>query len=315
MPHDLLRNGDGRFWRGNLHCHSSRSDGQREPERVAAAYQEAGYDFIALSDHFEERYGWSITDTRALRTRDFSTLIAAELSSGPWEEPRTYWVSAVGLPTELDPPPAADPAEVIRRVHGGGAFVVLLHPALNHLPVQASGHLPAFHAVDAVEIYNHSTFGSAPDRADGAYMVDGLLDRGRHVMLTAGDDAHFAFPADRFGGWIEVWAEELDPVALLASLRAGAYYSTQGPRLERLQRDGDRLEAATSAVQAIAVGGPGDRMAGRHDLAGRERRAGQPRDLRPLRVQGLVLPRHRDRRRRSARVEQPDLALARGQVR
>ena len=130
MPHDLLRNSDGRFWRGNLHCHSNRSDGQWEPERVAAAYREAGYDFIALSDHFEERYGWSITDTRALRTRDFSTLIAAELSSGPWEEPRTYWVSAVGLPPELDPPPAADPAEVIRRVHGGGAFIVLLHPAL-----------------------------------------------------------------------------------------------------------------------------------------------------------------------------------------
>ena len=228
MPHDLLRNGDGRFWRGNLHCHSNRSDGQREPARVAAAYREAGYDFIALSDHFEKRYGWRITDTRALRTRDFSTLIAAELSSGSWDEPRTYWVSAVGLPTELDPPPAADPAEVIRRVHGGGAFVVLLHPALNHLPVQASGHLSAFDAIDAVEIYNHSTFGSAPDRADGAYMVDGLLDRGRHVMLTAGDDAHFAFPADRFGGWIEVWAEELDPVALLASLRAGAYYSTRG---------------------------------------------------------------------------------------
>ncbi|MFL5974832.1 MAG: hypothetical protein ACJ76G_06800 [Solirubrobacterales bacterium] len=89
-------------------------------------------------------------------------------------------------------------------------------------------------------------------------MVDGLLDRGRHVMLTAGYDAHFAFPADRFGGWIEVWAEELDPVALLASLRAGAYYSTQRPRLERLQRDGDRLEAAPSAVQAIALGGPGE---------------------------------------------------------
>ncbi len=90
-------------------------------------------------------------------------------------------------------------------------------------------------------------------------MVDGLLDRGRHVRLTAGDDAHFAFPADRFGGWIEVWAEELDPAALLVSVRAGAYCSTRGPRLERPQRDGDRLEAATSAVQAIALGGPGDR--------------------------------------------------------
>ncbi|MFL5851456.1 MAG: hypothetical protein ACJ77G_03095 [Solirubrobacteraceae bacterium] len=59
-------------------------------------------------------------------------------------------------------------------------------------------------------------------------MVDGLLDRGRHVMLTAGDDAHFAFPADRFGGWIEVWDEELDPVALLASLRAAPITPRRG---------------------------------------------------------------------------------------
>jgi len=137
--------------------------------------------------------------------------------------------------------------------------VVLLHPALNHLPVEAAGRLPAFGALDAVEIYNHSTYGSAPDRADGAYMVDGLLDRGRHISIAAGDDAHFAFPADRFGGWIEVWAEDLEPDALLASLRAGTYYSTQSPRLERLERDGDRLEVATSPVRAIALGGPGDR--------------------------------------------------------
>jgi hypothetical protein len=67
MARDLLHSGDGRFWRGNLHCHSDRSDGMWAPERVAAAYREAGYDFIALSDHFEERYGWRVTDTRDLR--------------------------------------------------------------------------------------------------------------------------------------------------------------------------------------------------------------------------------------------------------
>jgi hypothetical protein len=259
MPHDLPPTGHGRFWRGSLHCHSSRSDGHWEPDRVADAYRDAGYDFIALSDLFEERYGWRITDTRGLRTGDFTTLMAAELSSGPWDEPLTYWVSAVGLPAALDPPPAEDPAEVIRCARALGAFVVLLHPAVNHLPVEAADRLPAFDALDAVEIYNHSTYGCAPDRADGAYMVDGLLDRGRHISIAAGDDAHFAFPADRFGGWIEVWAEDLDPDALLASLRGGTYYSTQSPRLERLERDGDRLEVATSPVHAIALGGPGDR--------------------------------------------------------
>ena len=172
MARDLLRRGEGRFWRGNLHCHSDRSDGLRAPHEVAAAYREAGYDFIALSDHSEERYGWRITATRDLRSGDFTTLLAAELSSGPWEERMVYWVSAVGLPLDFNPPRAGDPPEAIRRAQNAGAFLVLLHPGLNNLPLDAVDRLPAFDAIDAVEIYNHNTFGSAPDRADGAYLVD-----------------------------------------------------------------------------------------------------------------------------------------------
>jgi hypothetical protein len=259
MARDLLRSGEGRFWRGNLHCHSDRSDGLCDPQAVAAAYREAGYDFIALSDHFEERFGWRITDTRDLRTGDFTTIPAAELSSGPWSERNTYWVSAVGLPLDFDAPPTGDPAEVIPRAHDAGAFVVLLHPGLNNLALDTIDRLPGFDSVDAVEIYNHNTFGSHPDHADAAYMVDGLLERGRRILVNAGDDAHFAFPGDRFGAWVEVWAKTLEPSALLAGLRSGFYYSTQGPRIERLELDGRRLHVSTSPAHAIALGGAGDR--------------------------------------------------------
>ena len=259
MAHDLLRRGEGRFWRGNLHCHSDRSDGLRAPADVADAYRNAGYDFIALSDHFEERYGWRITDTRDLNASGFTTILAAELSSGAWSERTTYWVSAVGLPLDFEPPPADDPAEAIGRARAERAFVVLLHPGLNNLPLEVTDGLPGFDAVDAVEIYNHNTFGSNPDRAHGEYMVDGLLERGRRILVNAGDDAHFAFPGDRFGGWVEVWAETLDPPALLTGLESGSYYSTQGPRIERLELDGDRLRISTSPAHAIALGGAGDR--------------------------------------------------------
>jgi len=256
---DLLRSGEGRFWRGNLHCHSDRSDGIRAPGEVVAAYRDAGYDFIALSDHFEERYGWRITDTCNLRTDDFTTIVAAELSSGPWSERTTYWVAAVGLPVDFAAPPADDPAEAIGRAQDAGAFVVLLHPGLNNLAVEAVDRLPAFEAVDAVEIYNHNTFHSQPDRADGAYMVDGLLERGRQIAITAGDDAHFEYPGDRFGGWVEVWAESLEPATLLASLKSGSYYSTQGPEIRSLDRDGEQVHVATSPVHTIALGGGGGR--------------------------------------------------------
>jgi hypothetical protein len=256
---DLLRPGEGRFWRGNLHCHSDRSDGMRTPREVVAAYRDAGYDFIALSDHFEEQYGWHITDTRDLRADDFTTLVGAELSSGPWSDRTTYWVAAMGLPVDFDTPPIGDPAETIGWAHDAGAFVVLLHPGLNNLPLGVVDRLPAFEAVDAVEIYNHNTFRSQPDRADGAYMVDGLLERGRRMSITAGDDAHFEYPGDRFGGWVEVWAESLEPAALLAGLKSGSYYATQGPEIRRLDRDGEQLQVATSPAHTIALGGAGDR--------------------------------------------------------
>jgi hypothetical protein len=48
MARDLLKNGEGRFFRGNLHCHSNRSDGLWEPEEVVGAYRDAGYDFVCL---------------------------------------------------------------------------------------------------------------------------------------------------------------------------------------------------------------------------------------------------------------------------
>jgi hypothetical protein len=70
-----------------------------------------------------------------------------------------------------------------------------------------------------------------------------------------GDDAHWLHPRDRFGAWVEVRAERLDPDALLRALRAGAYYSTQGPRIEDVRVEGDRVHVRCSPARAIALTG------------------------------------------------------------
>ncbi len=38
-------------YKGNLHTHTTCSDGVRSPEEAIAAYREAGYDFLAITDH------------------------------------------------------------------------------------------------------------------------------------------------------------------------------------------------------------------------------------------------------------------------
>jgi hypothetical protein len=267
---DLLKDGrEGRFYRGNLHCHSNRSDGLLEPEEVVGAYRAAGYDFLCLSDHFEAEYGWQVVDTRPFREEGFTTILGAEISSAPWEDRNTYWVTAVGLPLDFSEPTPDDHAGAIRKAADLGAFVVMLHPGLNNLPLVTADGLPALEAVHAVEVYNHNcAMAALPDRAFGAYMLDGLLERGRRVLVNAGDDAHFGHPRDRFGGWVEVHSDRLDPDALVESMKSGRYYSTQGPALRELIRDGDRLRVETSAVYAISLGGGGDRW-----LSGSERHA------------------------------------------
>ncbi len=260
MAQDLLKDGDGRFFRGNLHCHSDRSDGKRSPESVGGAYRDAGYDFLCLSDHFEAEYGWRITDTRPLRDEGFTTIVGAELSSAPWEDRHAFWVTAAGLPADFGAPPENDHAEAITRANDAGAFVVMLHPGLNNLPLAAAEKLPALGAVHAVEVYNHHLATLAhPDAANGAYMLDGLLEGGRRLLVNAGDDAHFDDPKDRFGGWIEVHCERLDPDLLLDSLKAGRYYSTQGPALRELRVEGDKLHVETGEAYAISLTTGGDR--------------------------------------------------------
>jgi hypothetical protein len=269
VARDLLKNGEGRFFRGNFHCHSTRSDGLREPEAVIDAYRDAGYDFICLSDHFEAEYGWQITDTHPLRDDTFTTILGAELSSAPWEERTCFWVTAAGLPLDFAAPPENEHAEAIRRAAELGAFVILLHPGLNNLPLAAADGLPSLDAVHAVEIYNHHLATvTNPDGAYGAYMLDGLLEGGRRLLVNAGDDAHFDDPKDRFGGWVEIHCDRLDPQALLRSLKAGRYYSTQGPSFRELLLDGQRLRVETSEAYAITLNGGGDRW-----QSGRERTA------------------------------------------
>jgi len=236
---------------------------------VANAYRDAGYDFICLSDHFEAEYGWQITDTRPLRDGNFTTILGAELSSAPWEERDCYWVTAAGIPLGFEAPPADDHAEAIRRAGNLGAFVIMLHPGLNNLPLAAADRLPSLEAVHAVEIYNHhlSTL-SRPDGANSAYMLDGLLEEGRRLLVNAGDDAHFDDLKDRFGGWVEVHSDQLDPEALLRSLKAGHYFSTQGPSFHELLLDGEQLRVETSEVYAITLSGGGDRWQSAEERTG-----------------------------------------------
>ena len=253
----------GRFWRGNLHTHSNLSDGALPLDRAVEAYKDAGYDFVQMSEHFIERYRWPLADTRPYRSNRFTTLIGAELHAMATGVGELWHIVAAGLPLDFEPPaPEETGPELAARAAAAGAFVGIAHPAWSQLTIEDGIALDAAHAV---EIYNHGCFVEV-DRGDGSYLLDQLLRQGRRLTAFATDDAHFKTD-DAFGGWVHVRAESLDPEALLAALKTGHYYSSQGPQIHELAIDGDELWVASSPVNAIGVVGHNSRSAGRYGRA------------------------------------------------
>lgn len=244
----------GRFYKGNLHTHSTHSDGRREPAEVAAIYREAGYDFIALTDHFLPHYDFPIVDTRGLRGNGFTTLIGAELHAPALGNGERWHLLAVGLPFDFAPVAQAETGpELAARAAAAGAYVAIAHPAWYGLTVEDALSVEAAHAV---EVFN-TTCRYEGDRGDGWHLADLLLARGKRLLACATDDAHFADRPDTFGGWVMVRAERPEPGLLLDALKAGHYYSSQGPDFTNIAVVGDELRVACSPVREIYAVGRG----------------------------------------------------------
>ncbi len=245
--------GPGRFFKGNLHTHSTRSDGAHDPAMVCALYRDAGYDFLALTDHFMARYGFPVTDTRPFRTNRFTTILGAEVHTGATELGELWHILAVGLPPDFAPtPPDQTGPALAARCAAAGAFVAIAHPSWNGLTMADADSITAAHAV---EVYNH-TSAVKTDRGDGWWMLDALLARGRRLLACAVDDAHFKF-ADGFGGWVMVKATSREPEALVEALKAGRYYSTQGPEIHALTVSRDEVVVECSPATTIVALGRG----------------------------------------------------------
>ena len=258
----------GRFWRGNLHTHSTRSDGVLDPDEVCRRYRAEGYDFIALTDHFLGQYRFPVTDTLPYRDESFTTILGAELHSGAQENGELWHILAVGLPADFAPPdsPSFLPVdgqetgpEIAARARDAGAFVAIAHPQWSGLTLADARSIEAAHAV---EIYNHGC-ATGCDRPDGLHTLDLLLTEGRRLTLCATDDAHFSEP-DHFGGWVMVKAQQNDPDQLLTALKAGDFYSSQGPELHSVRIEDNHINVECSAASALIVAGQGSAAQATH---------------------------------------------------
>ena len=244
----------GDWYRGNLHTHSTNSDGSRNPRDVCAFYRRRGYHFISLTDHFMEQYDYPVTDTRPYRRDGFTTIYGAELHAPATSLGDKWHVLAVGLPIDFAPPSSRERGPALAaRASAAGAYVAVAHPAWYDL---TDRDVLSVAAADAIEIFNTSCDASN-GKGDSVGYLDRLLSQNHHYHAIATDDAHFhAHRPDWGRNWVTVRSRHLEPEALLEALRAGAFYSSQGPEIGSVERArGGVLRVTSSPVRTIRVTG------------------------------------------------------------
>ncbi len=209
----------GQWYRGNTHSHSTESDGRLPMADRFAAYREAGYDFLVLTDHR------TVNDVSTHSRDGFLAISGSEVHPNNPYGGDTYHIVGINLHERIN---CAElhPNAVIEEIKRQGGEAVLCHPywcghtLLDYLPL--SGYF-------AVEVYNDTCMGIGKGFSEQAW--DDLLDKaGRPVFGIAADDAH-GTEHDCFHGWVMVKAPELTTDAIMTAFRTGAFYSTLGPEL------------------------------------------------------------------------------------
>jgi hypothetical protein len=202
-----------------------------------------------------EMFGRPILDTRELRTENFTTLIGAELH-GPQTEMGNVWhLVANGLPLDFRPNPDSTGPALAQMAIDAGAFVSVAHPQWYTLTETDIQSLTSF---DAIEVFNGVAV-DHNDRPDSWHIADIFLSRGTRTNITAADDFHgFTNAWDFQQGWVWVKSEELTPQALLASLKAGRYYSSTGPMIHEVTLSATgKVTVRCSPAERVLVSGKG----------------------------------------------------------
>lgn len=252
-----------RFFRGNLHVHTTGSDGALSPAGVKDIYRHAGYDFLAFSDH--DLYDCA----PELSEPDFLIIPGGEFAINTVRGERTPLnpessfdmlltladTSAPRFESGMRFKDVREPNSFARRLgalcdwaRGAGNLVTLAHAANSRQFADTPASLPLF---DMLEVYNHSAQQSG-GRGCNSAQWDALLRSGRHINAIATDDAHFKGD-DGCGGWICVSADSLTVGSIMDAVRAGRYYSSSGPEIFSLSEENGHVELECSPCRVIRL--------------------------------------------------------------
>lgn len=237
------RSDDSRWFRGNLHTHTTESDGRRAPQAVIDDYAGRGYDFLAITDHD------LITAPERFEDRGIVLIRGNEITANGGHLLHINPASLLA--------PKRNRQKVIDAILGDRGFAIMAHPnwhrSHDHWSTKELAKLQGYMGL---EIFN-GVVRRHPGKAHATDRWDELLCAGRRVWGFAHDDSHRGGDVEL--GWLMVQAPKKSAQAILEAIRDGRFYATTGVTIERIALDEDELVVETANAERIAVLADGGR--------------------------------------------------------
>ncbi|MBF4694368.1 PHP domain-containing protein [Fusibacter ferrireducens] len=246
--------------KGNIHCHTTRTDGECSVEAIQKLYKAKTYAFLAITDHriyFDEE-GVS---------RDLILLNGCEyncyLDHEAYDERIHFHLLTLKDPeqdvsnriehddnsykslfyTKLD-----EVQDLIDELRSRGNLVIIAHPKNPFIPIEL---LKALRNYDGIEVYNAK---SGQDASD--YLFE-LYQMRKTLLFTSVDDSHALLDdqgaCEYFKGYIVVEDSATDKNKIVKAIKSKRFYASNGPEIYSLAVDENQLTLQCSAVSKIEL--------------------------------------------------------------
>ena len=261
-----------RFFKANLHTHSTISDGKLTPEEVKEAYKALGYQILCLTDHN------TIVNHSDMSEPDFLMLTGVEITVNSPEyttlggktyhmnliakNPDNLWCPAklyrwFSVPEELDNQIQYDNMELqydlesinalIAKATEKGFLVMYNHPTWS---CQTYEDYIGLEGLWGMELRNTECCMIGHNENNPRVYRD-ILRSGRLIFPLGTDDMHY--PRALGKSWIMVGATDLSYGSVIDALEKGDFYMSCGPEITDIYMEGNVLKVTCSDAQRISL--------------------------------------------------------------
>jgi hypothetical protein len=232
---------DGTWLRCGLHMHTTNSDGELAPELLVAHYRRAGYDAIAITDHW----------VRTVAESDGLLLLpGVELNATVDGTGSDAHVLALGLDADPVEPGREFPGlqETVDWIRANGGIAFLAHSYWSGLRIDEFASCDGLCGLEVWNTLSELEVG----RGLASLHWDEALEQGRPLLGLATDDSHHPGFDSGFAS-VHALVDERTPAGLKEALATGRFYGSTGPAIHDVLVEQDAVTVRCSPAASVTL--------------------------------------------------------------